>query len=187
MAINRESFQIEEGEIRKGTIGSGTYLFVGGQWAYFEMGSEDFKILCEFATFYANTPHTRVREDLIQKDYELEFLMPQFECEKIGLIWGGKPRHEASIGKTIIPLGSNEHRDARPESAWQLKFRRVDGQYWYINFRVGKIVSTEAGINPDGSKHAVMKVIIHFYPDENMSDDTENVLWAECVADESSS
>ena len=113
--------------------------------------------------------------------------MPQFECEKIGLHWGSKPRYEPSIEKIILPLGSDEATGARPESAWQLRFQRVDGQWWVVNFRIGKIVSAKAGISPDGSKHAVMEIEIHFYPDENMSDQTEWMAWAECVQSESSS
>ena len=159
-AFSDTKFLLKEGNLKIGSFAAGIStitpatdiedLFTGEFFGYIRMGTIEEQLADQFAEYMANTPHIRVRQDLIQRDFGLNFTANQVDADTLELIMNATTA--TSGGVTQVHIGSDAPVKAR--NGYLLISELVDGTAFKMAIYNGEVVTDSKNAARDGSNHA---------------------------------
>ncbi len=184
MAFSKDSnpFLIKEGTVYKGDavnpellgvngFNPPSFLVNGEPIGYIKMGTIDAQLTDEFATFLSDTPHIKIRQDLIYRQFKMVFSSGQFDADSMELLkdtYSQKGYVATNSGGEVWDL-HHVGSDVRGQvyNAYWIDSLLTDGTRWMIAIWQGRILSPDKGVKTDGNDYAVNNGTIEAFPHPN--------------------
>jgi hypothetical protein len=169
MALNKQKFLIKDFVVSRGSLDVNDQ-FSGSVFSYSKTGDSELAMAKEYAQFFNNVPQGLIRQDLTSKTVSFKFSCPQFEQDKLELLFGAKLVADPNYPNHYkLAVGADEL--TTPEEAWLLAGETVDGKEFSFIIRKGRVLPESANITVSGSDHAVVEIMIQAFEDENLPRD----------------
>ena len=176
--LNSGPFLLKEGKIQIGTFTNpqniGTNVndplsFFSGQFlGYFKMGTLKIMVPRKYAEFRANTPSILVRKDLIQKDFNIECELGQFDADTMELAKGTLSQKNYAVtnpvGKTLDMHWFGSDEPNIPYYGYLITSKLTNGQPAYYALWYGKNTSEDVSFGLSGTAHATTKLKVEAFP-----------------------
>lgn len=180
MAYESTEFILKEGMIDYGTIASPDAIdpstdpndsfSLTDNVGYIRMGTINMNMPDERVEYLSNTPHIRIRNDLLMRDWFWEFTVNQFNITALALF---KNTLTESGAYNLMHVGPDQAIATR--YCFRLRSFRVDGTAFNAFIYSGEVATEDNSITPSGSDYVDIPVRILAYPhaDFDISDATD--------------